>query len=169
MGVLSTTLDYSAHPLKDINICGSLDPFLLAAQKPSFTFSAGVSKISSYIAGIQKLVQRYIIALTTKAGSQPSFPAFGTSFLGNIQSKNMVTYEDAIHEFNFANMTVIENFRKYQADVTDLPLDEQLNTAILESLRFDRASNSAFFDVRIYSNAGANVIYLLPIPISKIT
>jgi hypothetical protein len=79
----------------------------------------------------------------------------------------MVTYEDAMHEFNFANMQVIETFREYQANTENIPVDEQLNTAVLNALVYDNTTNSAVFTVRIYSNAGDTVDYLLPIPIQK--
>jgi hypothetical protein len=169
MAVKSTIYDYSEHPLKDVNICqgagagGGLN--VTSPEKQPVTFAFG--RISSYIAGIQKLVQRYIILLLTQKGSQPIFPSFGTDFMAAIKSKNMVTYEDAIHEFNFANMQVIETFREYQANTPNIPDDEQLNTAVLNSLAYDSASNSAVFNVRIYSNTGENVDYILPIPIQK--
>lgn len=159
MAIKNITSDYSGHPLKDINICYNINPRVVTQP---LVFSFG--KVSSYIAGIQKLVQRYAIALLTQLSSQTEYPEFGTELYNTLLMGRIFNNEDIIHVFNFANMKVIEDFRNYQKQQSGIPLDEQLNTAVLRDVLVDSNNGTASFKIYIYTNAGDTVDFLVPVP-----
>ena len=159
MAIGTVTTNYSGRN-KDINIMAYPNPKSPETQPVPLTFG----KISSYCAGIEKLIQRYMLTLLTVKGSQPYDPEFGTDFLKYVRSANLLTYNDLSHYFNFANYEVLNLFKQYQALHADLPLDEQIDTAVLDSLT--TVDNRIQFNVKIYTKAGETVDFVMPIPVN---
>lgn len=158
MPINKVTTDYTGRD-KDINIFPVVSPLL----QPKQTVTPSFGKVSSYCAGVQKLLQRYAVALLTVQGSQPEYPTFGTGLLRNVMVSSITTLSDLSHAFNFANSLVISMFRDYQSKHEGLPLDEQLDTAILADIT-TTANYEVTFSVKIYTMAGNTYDYLLPIP-----
>ena len=161
MPIRNLTTDYSNRS-KDINIFSPVDPTSTLARPVAPSFG----KVSSYCAGVQKLIQRYAISLLTAVGSQPAYPAFGTGLPARMLSSNLTTLDDISHAFNFANAYVVNLFRRYQETAPATPLDEQLDTAMLISTTVD-ASRRLNFRVALYTRAGVTYDFLLPIPTTK--
>lgn len=153
----SLSTDYTGRK-KDICITPYVDPRIIGEQQVTYT----LGPIASYTAGIQKLMQRYVIALFTIQGSQKYDPTFGTDFYSTLRSSNLMSVADLSHIFNFANYDVITLFKDYQKNNPDIPLDEQLDTAVLDSINV--SGTSATFNVKIYTKAGENYNFLVPIP-----
>lgn len=156
---IPTSTDYTGR-LVDVNICYQFYPSV-TPQKLNFQFG----QVSSYIAGVQKLVQRYVIALLTNIGSQFNYPDFGTNLISSIQKGTFVKGEDIKHIFNFANYEVLTAFKSYQKENPTLPTDEMLNAAILVSYTIDKPSASVSLKIQLLTVAGDNVTVLLPVPI----
>jgi hypothetical protein len=146
MAISSTTTNYSGRT-RDLNISQNIDPTKLGPQKVGYTFG----KTSSYISGVQKLLQRYIVSL------------FNTPMLNELRDARANNVEEATHIFNFNNYDVIQSFRDYQNANPDMPEDEQLAGAQLQSLAVngDRLNIS----VKITTKTGENVPYILPVPL----
>lgn len=161
MPIRNITTDYSGRS-KDINIFPSVSPSKAGAQKVTPSFG----KVSSYCAGVQKLIQRYAIALLTVKGSQAAYPNFGTGLVKQLNMSRLTNQPDLVHAFNFANAAVIGQFRAYQETTTGLPADEQLDTAVLLSVTAT-ANLEVSYRVALYTKAGSTLDFLLPIPISK--
>ncbi len=161
MPIRNITTDYSGRA-KDINISPTIDPSKTTVQKVTPGFGA----VSSYCAGVQKLIQRFMIALVTVRGSQPAYPAFGTDLLKRISVSSLTTVADLKHAFNFASAKVVSDFRAYQAETPGLPDDEQLDTALLLDVTVS-ANYEVSYRVALYTKAGSTYDFLLPIPISK--
>ena len=161
MPIRNITTDYSGRA-KDINISHTIDPTKTTVQKVTPGFGA----VSSYCAGVQKLIQRFMIALVTVRGSQPAYPAFGTDLLNRISVSSLTTVADLKHAFNFASAKVVSDFRAYQAETPGLPDDEQLDTALLLDVTVS-ANYEVSYRVALYTKAGSTYDFLLPIPISK--
>lgn len=161
MAINKLTTDYTGRE-KDINIFPSVRPTVVGPQPTPASFG----KVSSYCAGIQKLVQRYLIALLTARGSQAGFPDFGTELVKQVNVTSNVTNGDLVHAFNFANASVIRAFRDAQARLTTTPADEQLDTVMLNSVSVTGGA-SINYNISLYTKAGATFDYVLPIPIQK--
>lgn len=161
MPIRNITTDYSGRA-KDINISPNIDPTKTSAQKVAPGFGA----VSSYCAGVQKLVQRFMVALVTVRGSQPAYPAFGTDLLKKISVSSLTTSADLRHAFNFASAKVVSEFRAYQAATPGLPDDEQLDTVLLMDVSVS-SNYEVSYRVALYTKAGSTYDFLLPIPISK--
>lgn len=161
MPIRNITTDYSGRS-KDINIAPSIDPRVTAPQKVAPSFG----HVSSYCAGVQKLIQRYMIALVTVKGSQPAYPTFGTDLLKKISVSSLTTVADLTHAFNFASASVVSMFRANQETAVGVPDDEQLDTALLTSVSVT-ANFEVTYRVALYTKAGNTYDFLLPIPISK--
>lgn len=160
MPISNFTTDYTGRK-KDISIAYGINPKSDARQTVILQFG----KISSYCAGIQKLVQRYMVYFMTMLGTQNSYPTFGTNFLKNVTQGNVKTREDLIHEFNFANLAVLSTFKDYQKIHPEMPIDEQISTASLSNI--SSSGGSVSLDIRIVSNAGDTVTFLMPLPLQR--
>jgi len=141
-----TSTNYTGR-LLDINLSGNLNPLSSSTQVVVYSFG----NPSQYVAGIQKLIQRYLISLINSGLVE--------QLIGS--SANNISY--AANIFNTLNWGVIQQFRAYQATNPSTNLDEQLNTVQLTSL----ASNgdAVSFNLLLTSLAGTTVTYVLPLPI----
>lgn len=159
MAINQITTDYSGRK-KDVSIIRNIDPTNPTTQKVTLEFG----KVSAYCAGVQKLVQRYMIIFMTQVGTQKMYPNFGTPFYGQITQGNVTNKTDLVHKFNFANLKTVETIRTYQQQFNDIPLDEQINTAVLGDIIFV-AKDSINIRILIKTNAGENVDFLMPLPL----
>lgn len=157
MPVSSTSTDYSTRK-KDIHIFQGVDVSKPSSITPSF------GQISNYCAGVQKLVQRYAIALLTVIGSQPEFPTFGTNLLTKLSNTNLTIDKVKLtHIFNFANYEVINSFRTYQANTPNLLDDEQIDTAVLRDIVVS-TNGTVNLTVQIFPVQKTAVTFLIPLP-----
>ena len=160
MPISGTTTDYTGRK-KDLSIMSGTDPKSTERQPVTLKFGA----VSSFCAGIQKLIQKYMIYFTTIAGTQSQYPDFGTDFMIGVQNGNIRTREDIVHAFNFANLKTLEALKAYQKENPTIPTDEQINTASLDNLEVN--GDKLVIDIRIVSNAGTDVVFLMPLPIQR--
>lgn len=159
MPITTQSTDYTGRQL-DVNIAYKINPNFAGPQEVNLRFGT----VSTYCAGVQKLVNRYIIALFTALGSQPNYATFGTNFLPSLIGKNMVTALDAKHTFNLASWSVVQLFRNYQKENPGLPTDEQINTASLADLTVTETGLT--FRVNLLTLAGEKVQFLVPLPLT---
>ena len=160
MGIAYTTTDVSGR-MQDISILKF--PVQYASNGQLVVDALEFGTPSQFCVGIQKLIQRYVITLLTFLGSQTDYPTFGTGLLPYITSTNYGSSKDNVqHAFNFANSAVLSIFRTYQASNPNLPLDEQINTAILNDITL--ISDAINLKISIISNAGTNVVFYIPLP-----
>ena len=148
MSIAGTSTNYTGR-LLDINISGNLNPLSSNAQPVTYSFG----KPSQFVAGVQKLIQRYLISLmNTSLVSQ----LIGSS-ASNVQTANTI--------FNTCNWTVVQAFRSSQSTQLTSPLDEQLDTVQLTSTT-SSAANNINFSLQLTTMAGASVTFLLPLPLA---
>lgn len=157
MPITSVSSNYSGR-LKDLCIADGIKGNTDKVQPMSLTFG----KLSSYCAGVQKLVQRYAIMLMTKLGSQKDYPDFGTDFITNLNSGRNVSGQDFSYTFNFASWDVIKEMKTYQVANPEMPLDEQINTATLEN--YNVVKDAVQLNVRLTTMAGTNIQFIMPLP-----
>jgi len=157
MSISYTTTNYSGRK-KDLNIFGKVDPYNTDPQR----ITLGIGKVSSYVAGVQKLVQRYAIMLLTEMETQPVYPTFGTFLVTNLRGSNRTPKDELIHYFNFANLKVLSEMHAYQQTNSD-PYDEQISTATLNSMVM--AGDSLAFSVTIETKTGESVPFVIPLPL----
>ena len=146
MAISGTSTVYTGR-LLDMYISGKLNPLSTNIQNVTYCFG----KPSKYIAGIQKLVQRYIISLVN------------SGFVEQLAGMSASNINEAANTFNTYNWGVIQLFRAYQSNNPSVNLDEQINTVQLTGI----ASNgdAVTFSLLLTSSAGNTVSYTLPIPI----
>ena len=144
--ITATTTNYTGRTL-DMYISGNLDPLSSATQSVAYSFG----NPSQYVAGIQKLAQRYLISLINSG--------FVENLLG-IASNNIST---AANAFNSANWQIIQQFRNYQSANPSPNLDEQLNTVTLTNLVSD--GDTLHVSILLTSLAGETLVYSLPLPL----
>ncbi len=157
MAIAKVTQDYSTRT-KDISILKKADPKKYGPQPVSPKFG----QVSSVCTGVQKLVQRYAIALLTNVGSQPVYPLFGTNLLTLLQGGNLVSTEQLKHYFNFANVDVVNSFNDYQKQNVDLPQDEQLASATLKDVIV--LGDMVSLSILLVTAEGDAVDFVLPLP-----
>ena len=116
MPIQNLTTDYTGRT-RDVCIIQGAS---LLGTKTNITLAFGT--VSSFCAGVQKLIQRYMISILTALGSQIDYPTYGTSLFVNIMgANNNPGAIQAQNTFNFANASVIDAFRAYQSSNSGLP------------------------------------------------
>jgi|GEM_PF-2895681 len=158
MAISGISTNYSGR-LRDICILNGINALNPEVQPSSLDFG----RPSRFCAGVQKLCQRYIILLLTKAGSQVNHPELGTTFLTSLQSRNKtLSSVDVEHLFNVSNLDVLNVLRQYQAENPDLPLDEQIDTCIMDDFFIE--NDAAYFKLKLLTQSGTTITFLTPLP-----
>jgi hypothetical protein len=158
MPISGTSSDYTGRT-KDISIFQSADATIIGPQDiaPSF------GKRARFCAGVQKLIQRYAIILLSNVNSQPNYPDFGTSFMATITAGiSPVDKLAAIQIFSAASYDTVLTLRNYQATHPEIPPDEAISRAELNNISL--YGSYAAFDVKIFTEAGTSVKFLVPLP-----
>lgn len=158
MPISGVSTDYTGRT-KDISIFQGVMP--TSNQISNITPAFGT--ISTYCAGVQKLIQRYTICLLTELGSQLNYAGFGTNLLTQLNNRSLsLNTMDLYPIFNTASASVITTFREYQANNPSMPLDEQLNTALLNDVLL--TSSGVQFKVMLYPMATGPLTFIIPLP-----
>lgn len=146
MAFSTITTDYTGRTT-DLFISQGINPTAIGPQNITYSFGA----ISSYIAGVQKLVQRFAILL------------FNTDILSQLQTARASNIQEAVHIFNLASWQVIQQLKTYQQQNPSTFQDEQLATAQL----LDIAATPGHLNitVQLVTQAGTNFPFILPISI----
>jgi hypothetical protein len=147
MAVIATSTDYTGRQL-DMNLSCSLNPLSSDTQQVTYSFG----NPSQYIAGIQKLVQRYLISLINSG--------FIEQLVGSANSN--ISYATSIFSNN--NWAIIQQFRAYQTINPNTNLDEQLNTVQLLGIS-SSGPDQISFSLQLISLAGTDVTFTLPLPL----
>lgn len=153
--VLST--DYANRKI-DLHIFQGVKAPTASSITPSF------GRISNYCTGVQKLIQRYTIALLTELGSQPSFETFGTSLITELNSSSsLLNRADLYPIFNEANAKVLNEFFAFDLDNPSVPDDERLAGASVLSI--NSVNGTVSISVQIFTQATDPITFILPLPI----
>lgn len=112
--------------------------------------------------GIQKLIQRWLIAFLTPEGSVKFHPEWGTSFLS--EAGNFKNEIDAATEFYMCNSDACDQLR--DEDTEDLPEDEQLDSVSLDNITV--TDDGFSLKVTLTSLAGDSAPLILPITINPL-
>jgi hypothetical protein len=158
MPIIKETSDYTGRK-KDISIL----------QYPNVTAIDGAEVLprfgnpSRFCAGVQKLIQRYMILMLTNVNSQDYYPEFATDFLWPLQAGIGPTDNITARQiFTLADYAAVNIIKNYQIDNPDLPLDEQLDFTTLRNISLYGSFVS--FDVKLTTLAGEAVDFLVPLP-----
>lgn len=144
---------------KDISILQTPNPEATGAVAVSPSFGI----YPKFCAGVQKLVQKYIIILLTNLESQPNYSDFGTSLLYTLKAGiSPVDKIAASQIFSLASYTAVNILKSYQSETVDIPLDERIVNATLTDLTL--RGDTAAFNVAISTEAGDNISFLVPLP-----
>lgn len=166
MAVNKITSDYTGRK-KDISILQYPDPHIADAQSVKLNFS----KNGRFCTGVQKTIQKYTVLLLTNLGSQEKFPEFGTSFYSDlIYRSGALDTILATQIFVAASAQAVDVIKAYQIYKDDIPADERLVSATLEDIVINnvyiagRPDRQVAFSVKILTEAGESVDYVLPLP-----
>lgn len=122
----------------------------------------GIGNMPRFCTGIQKLVQRYAIILLTNLGSQENYPEFGCDFINILQAGiNPIDKIQAERIFSAASFSAVAALKDYQRRKT-LPEDEKIASA--ELIDTVLGGGRVGFRVKIISQAGNSVEYVVPLP-----
>jgi hypothetical protein len=120
-------------------------------------------KPSRFCAGVQKLIQRYVILMMTNVTSQEYYPDSGVSFLWPLQAGVAPLDNIAVqHIFTLADYSAVTTIKTYQTNNPDMPLDEQLANTQLVNVSL--GSSYVAFSVKLTTLAGTNIDFLVPLP-----
>lgn len=164
MPISSTSQNYTGR-LVDVSLLNfSQNQTVEELTSDTKSVSISFKPVSRYCSGIQKLIQRYTVYLLTELGSQSEDPDFGTLFITQLKNRqNNVSQIDVEHFFNVANLKIMNAFKEYQKENVDIPDDEILNSASLNS--FEVNGDSVYIKIQLVVLSGDNTTFLVPLPI----
>lgn len=127
--------------------------------------SLSTNGVTQQVAGIQKLVQRYVNLILTPLGAVVFDPIDGSSFLHDIHLGGTYTAEQLLHSFVFANAGVITLIQSEDADPTygTPPADEMLADAKILSSSFDYTRGTLNIRVQLTTRTGDNITFVVPL------
>jgi len=145
-----------------------LQTITAVSQNATRIHATAASPVSRAVTGIQKLVQRYVLMLTTALGSSRFDSAFGTTFWRDVSRGISRNSAGVANAFNFASADTIDILRAEDADTRfgEQPDDERIASAVLTDFGVDTASGSLYFTVEINSAAGTSYTYKLPLDLT---
>jgi len=147
MPISGTTTDYTGRTV-DIFISQGINPMTKGVQPVTY----GFGRISNYITGVQKLVQRYLISLVN------------TGVMQQLQAASANNIQAATHIFNFASYSVISQFTDYQNSNPGAPTDESLSTVQLISIT--SLNSTLNITIKLINRAGDATLFVLPVPLT---
>ena len=127
---------------------------LLVAELANQSFPGEVTT------GIQKLAQRFVIALLTESGTSPYKPELGTDFMRNIRRGTIRSTEQLISAFILAERTASRYLKAEETD--DDPADERYGGASLTSATL--SGDTVVLYVRLESLA-ESAEFIVPVPV----
>ena len=127
---------------------------------------SNVSKPPKVVAGIEKLAQRYTLLLLTTAGEVKFAQDEGGSLLalvlgGAVQDLGQLQY--AFAQANNAVVAMLNDDDLNTDTFGAVPQDEQISGATLLNSSVNKATATAYLQVRITSQAGTSFTFLVPI------
>jgi hypothetical protein len=116
------------------------------------------------IAGIEKLVQRFLLELLTERGSLIYDPSRGTFFMTRIRAGFLRTSQDLFSEFSTAEVELRNVLRLEEAD-TDPPDERYANATLLSA---DLSGDTATLQIQVSSQAGTSRKVIYPLRVTAI-
>jgi len=135
------------------------------SQLPQELSLTATKDTSRAVTGLQKLVQRYTLALLTATGTIRFDEAFGSRFWQNVNSGVMQNEGAVKRAFVLANNEAVIALKSEDSDSSygDAPDEEKIESATLTDFDLSYNSGSLFLSVNIISKAGSNYNYKVPI------
>lgn len=156
----STVLDYKGRKV-DYLAFDDAKPAGDTLLTPAFV---APKESGALIAGIQKLVQRFIIELLTGAGSLDYLPGRGTFLMPRLNAGLIRTSQDLFSAFNSSAKTAVKALAAEETD--EDPDDERINT--VELITASLLGDTAVLNIRITSLAEESLTVIYPLRISAI-
>jgi|TARA_R110000824_G_scaffold82768_4_gene207409 hypothetical protein len=119
-------------------------------------------KGGEFIAGIEKLVQRFAVELLTELASITHLPARGCIFILDARSGGWQTAGDVESSFSQSMLTVSKNLILEESEAD--PEDESFQSAELISVAL--GGDLVTLRVKVVSRAGASFTTLLPLTVT---
>lgn len=124
--------------------------------------TSNVSGEPMIVAGVEKMVQRYVVLFLNGLGSTKFLPGHGTDLVPNVahgKVYNMATLESAAAEANLlARRQMI-----LSDEAEETPDDERIVASEVTDLVFSRANASVRISVRLTTAAGKSYVYVIPV------
>ena len=114
--------------------------------------------------GIQKLIQRWLIAFLTPKGTMKYHPEWGTDFLVNVGS--LTNEVDAEIEFYMCNSDACDQLKSEDENDGTVKEDEQLESVKLNGIVV--SSTGFSLNIKLTSLAGESAPLILPITVNPL-
>lgn len=125
------------------------------------TMTLGRGGVSRKVAGMQKLVQRYLITFMTPKGSVKSSPLFGTDFMSAANNGLMASRTSVVQYFAAANISVGDQLRAEDSGA-DVPDDEKYADSYLDDYTVDYGKTLLYLKIVIRNLAGDTYTFIIP-------
>jgi hypothetical protein len=116
------------------------------------------------VTGMQKLVQRYLLALLTPKGSVKYYPDRGTDLMLAAAAGLFQGRSDIVQYFGLANSDAAAQLKAADASVegASAPDDEKYAKSWLMDYLIDQTGTRLYLKVRLLSQAGEDFTFIIP-------
>lgn len=163
---LPATADYSNRQV-DVELLQSATA-TYGLQQLGLTIADTDGRTTRAVAGVQKMLQRYVVALLTGTGTVYRDAAFGTDLIAAVIGSGGRSMGALANALAFANADAVAALQREDADTSygTLPDDERIARVDVEGVTIP-APGTVAMRVRITSFAGS--VFYFVVPISTIT
>lgn len=159
---MNTTSNYDGR-LIDIELLKTIQEPTQASQ--AVHLSLTYQNQPRIVAGIEKLVQRYVLIFLTLVKSVKFDDQFGSIFMAAMTQGYLVNYGSLMDAFALSNSRVIATLINSS---DNLPLDEQLSSASLIDFNLDFTLGTITLSIELTSLAGTSAEFVVPISIARV-
>jgi len=125
---------------------------------------SNVDGVPMIVTGVEKMVQRFVLAFINAIGSAKFRPEYGTEIVPNV-SKGLV-YNKSTLEVEAAEANLMARVQVMEGDEgEDTPDDERLVASEVVDLDFSRDKSKVMISIRLDTAAGKSYTYIIPVAV----
>ena len=159
--MIPTTMDYTGRTV-DLEV---FQTEAVPAERLRLELTAASSGKHRRVAGVQKLVQRYLLTLLTSKGSVRYMPERGTKFMAYVAGGLLQSRTDIVQYFAFSDSDAAAQLKSQDAsqEGQGLPADEKYSRSYLMDYLIDPAAARLYLKVRLLSQADTAYTFVIPV------
>lgn len=158
--MINTTYDYTGRKV-DLEFFQTENPPMASKALTMTMTDKGTHR---RVAGIQKLVQRYLLIFMTPKGSVLHAPGFGVDFMSAVNRGLLQSRTNVVQYFALSNMDASQQLlaEDDSAVNSSLPDDERYSRSYLMDYNIDTSQSKLYLKILIESRAGSTYTFVVP-------
>lgn len=165
MSFRAATIDYAGRTV-DLELLQSVSVPSAGQQ----VYIGNVGSVPKIVTGIQKAIQRYVVALLAVQDDVHFAPGHGSTLLPDIAAGAISNAGYLSHLFGIANAAAMRLLARDNTDTDTfgpLPEDEEITEVVLDSTDVDYSTGTILIEATITTAAGESAPFVVPISTAR--